>query len=229
MSELQSRLKSSQPYVDFSLVKQVAFMAESFIGNIFYRRPPPPPSARPYLLNMGCGSKKYPGWVNADFYNFHDFFGNRDFVPDWMLDLTKPIRCPDGYWDGIFTEHTMEHLTYEACFRAFSEMHRILAPGAWIRVIVPDLSKYVSYYRGESTGEQFDKLLQGPGAISNLTQAWGHKSIWDGKLLCETLRDNGFVNVQETAFGQGNDPRLIKDSPSRAWESCYVEGQRAPL
>jgi hypothetical protein len=30
--------------------------------------------------------------------------------PEWVMDATKPWKCPDNYWDGIFTEHVLEHL-----------------------------------------------------------------------------------------------------------------------
>lgn len=227
MSNMREQLKSSQPYVDVDIVKQILFKIESFLGHTFYRRPPPRRVARPHLLNLGCGAKKYDGWVNADFYNFHDLLGNRDFVPDWMLDITKPMRCEDAHWDGVFTEHTIEHLSYDGCFFAFTETYRTMRPGAWLRVVVPDIEKYISYYIGKPVDEQFKQFPRGPQAISNIAQGWGHKSIWDSRLLSGVLLDIGYINVRKTSFGEGSDPRIIKDSQSRAWESLYIEAQRA--
>jgi predicted SAM-dependent methyltransferase len=226
MSVSESRMKLNQPYVDYNPARHLMLRIESFIGHTLFRRLPPKSSAHPRLLHLGCGNEKFDGWVNADFYNFHDILYNRDSVPDWMLDLTRPIRCPDGYWDGVFTEHTFEHLTYSECFFALSEVHRILREGAWLRIVVPDIAKYVAYYLGTSPDEQFNRLPKGPEAISNVTQCWGHKSVWDASLLCNVLREIGYANVREAAFNDGTDRRLIKDSAHRAWESLYVEGQR---
>lgn len=227
MSEFQKQLKQSQPYVDSSPVKQLLLRMESFIGHTFYRRLPPRSANAALLLHLGCGNQKFDGWVNADFYNFHDLLRNQGYIPDWMLDLTKPLRCPDAYWDGVFTEHTFEHLTYSDCFFALSEVFRTLKRGAWLRIVVPDIAKYIAYYNGAPPNDRFHQLPRGPEAISNVTQGWGHKSVWDGQLLCNVLCEIGYTNVQETAFRQGSDPRLIKDSAERAWESVYVEGQRA--
>jgi len=226
MSVLQQQLKLSQPYIDYSPAKHLLWRIESLVGHTLYRRPPPKAGAHPPLLHLGCGGEKFDGWVNADFYNFHDLLRNRRFVPDWMLDLTRPIRCPDGYWDGVFTEHTLEHLTYDECFFALAEVHRMLRDGAWVRVVVPDIAKYVAYYLGDPPDERFKRLPKGPEAISNVTQCWGHKSVWDGQLLCSVLREIGYSNVREVAFNEGSDGRLVKDSAERAWESLYVEGQR---
>ena len=226
LTELQSRLVSSQPYVNRNVLKEIILNVESVVGELLFKRPPPVRADGSRLLHLGCGDVKFAGWVNADFYNFHDMFGKREFVPDWMLDLTKPIRCPDGYWDGIFTEHCFEHLTYAQDIHALKEVFRLLKPGAWVRIVTPDASKYISYYRNESSDQKFDDFKYGPAAISNVTQGWGHRSVWDGNLFCSVLRDIGFVNVSETEFGKGVDPRLVKDSPGRRWESLYVQAQR---
>jgi len=227
MSELQDRLVRSQKHAETGPVIYFGLLLEGYLGNLFYRRPPPP---RPYggslLLNLGCGNKKYEGWVNADFFNFHDYFGNKSFVPDWMLDLRKPIRCSDNYWDGIFTEHTLEHLTYENNLKAIAEMFRILKPGAWIRIVVPDIEKYINHYTGKAAPKPFENISRGAETLAGVTQGWGHKSVWDESLLCAVLSDRGFVNVAARAFGEGSEPRILKDSASRAWESLYVEGQK---
>jgi SAM-dependent methyltransferase len=225
ISELQSRLVDSQPYVNRSVLKEIILSLESWLGETLFKRLPPVRGDGPRLLHLGCGNVKFPEWVNADFYNFHDIFGKRDYVPDWMLDLSKAIRSPDGYWDGIFTEHCFEHLTYAQDIHALKEVFRILKPGAWVRIVTPDVSKYISYYRGELSPQNFDAFPGGPAAISNVTQGWGHRSAWDGKLFCNLLRDIGFVDVAEVEFGKGSDPQIIKDLPGRSWESLYVEGR----
>jgi hypothetical protein len=149
VAQLQQCYAASQPYIGGG-VKPVLLKLESAFGDLLYRRPPPAARDGLRLLNLGCGNVKYEGWVNADFYNFHDAISKRQAIPDWMLDLTKPIRCSDAYWHGIFCEHTLEHLSYAECVLALSEMHRILRPGAWLRVVVPDLDKYIAFYRGDA-------------------------------------------------------------------------------
>jgi len=64
----------------------------------FLTRRVPATASQPRLLNLGCGPVRYPEWVNADFYTFgwilHGFSR-----PEWVMDATKPWKCPDNYWD----------------------------------------------------------------------------------------------------------------------------------
>ena len=73
------------------------------IGNIFFSRGAPEVSIQnsKHLLNLGCGSRHLDGWVNADFYRLHNLTWNRKSHPDWMLDLTKPLKCDSDH--SIFT------------------------------------------------------------------------------------------------------------------------------
>ncbi len=37
------------------------------------------------------------------------------------MDATKPWKCPDNYWDGIFTEYVLEHFSYKDAIFAIGE------------------------------------------------------------------------------------------------------------
>jgi hypothetical protein len=84
---LKRRFSETQRYAKDYPVMKVGLKIESFIGHTFRRRPPPKSSGL-RLLNLGCGDQKFNGWVNADFYHFYDYFLNRNYIPDWMLDIT---------------------------------------------------------------------------------------------------------------------------------------------
>jgi ubiquinone/menaquinone biosynthesis C-methylase UbiE len=144
----------------------------------------------------------------------------------WMLDLRYPLPCACNYWDGIFIEHTLEHLQPIDVLSLLRECYRVLKPNSWIRVVVPDLEKYVEYYvTGLPSHDNFGRWQTGAEAIRSLTQNWGHRSVWDGKLMSQILQEAGFDNARKAAFGQGTDAEIIKDSPSRSWESLYVEAR----
>jgi predicted SAM-dependent methyltransferase len=209
------------------LAKEFYYRLEREIGHRFFRKPPPDrPSPR--LLNLGSGDVPYSGWVNADEYAFKRAFRERGFRPEWRLDLSRPWLCPDDHWDGIFTQHVLEHVPYSAALAALRECRRTLKRGAWIRISVPDLRKYVDFYAGRLEHEHFEPLKPRAIAISFLTQMHLHKSTWDGELMCAVLEELGFTNVAEVPFGRGSDPRLVKDQDAKAAESLYVEA-RKPL
>ena len=180
------------------------------------------------LLNLGCGVSKFETWINADFFQLR--FGNllkKNIVsPDWMLDLRFPLNCNDNIWDGVFTEHTLEHLYPDQALRLLQELYRTMKPGSWIRTTVPDLRKYVAYYSGQKVHEKFDSWETGCEAIRNLTQNYFHISLWDSEFLEKCLNELGFVNVKEVSFRQGTDVSLLKDKEERAWETLYMEAQK---
>lgn len=171
------------------------------------------------LLQLGCGDSPSPEFVNLDFYRWY----KRDQI-DIMHDLRLPLPFAAGTFEGVFAEHVIEHLDPQSALRALVECHRVLAVGGRIRVVVPDLQKYVAFYVGELPNAQFDTFANGCEAIWSLTQNWGHLSVWDSTMLGYVLRCAGFEDVEKVDFGVGRDRRLLIDKEERAWESLYMEG-----
>ena len=84
-------------------------------------------------LNLGCGDKKYDGYVNVDLHG----------SPDVTCDLSVfPWPFEDASAEEIFSEHFLEHVNdYE---KTIFEMHRILKPGGVLHFKVPHFRS--SYY-----------------------------------------------------------------------------------
>lgn len=198
----------------------------SFIGRLFYNKPPQKNTIK-NLLNLGCGPIRFDSWVNADLYSGIKPWKKYPHRPDWMIDLRYPLNCDSNFWDGIFAEHVLEHLYPDQVKNLLTELHRTMKPGAWIRITVPDLKKYVDYYNGNNVNKEFtDRWQTGCEAIRALTQNWLHFSLWDTELMCLFLEDAGFVNVKEVSFMKGTEPILLKDHPERQWETLYIEAKK---
>ncbi|MFH1360099.1 MAG: methyltransferase domain-containing protein [Candidatus Omnitrophota bacterium] len=179
------------------------------------------------LLNLGCGQEIFEGWVNADFFKGFIPWRKYTWKPDWMLDLRYPLRCDDNLFDGVFCEHTIEHLYPQEVSQLLRETLRVMKPGAWLRISVPDLEKYVNFYAGEGTLENFtSRWATGCEAIRSLTQNWLHYSVWDYTLLERFLREAGFSQIRKVGFMEGSDAHLLRDSEERRWESLYMEAQK---
>lgn len=198
----------------------------SFIGRMLLSRHPPLKNG---YCNLGCGSNYEEGYCNADFFPFN---GLRRLLRrprkrlDWAVDLRYPLKCRDGYFKGVFFEHTFEHLDVWDGQKLLSELHRILRAGGTLRVTVPSLKKYIDYYIGAASHPGFDHWKIRSEALWSLTQNWGHKAVYDADLLGKLLTDAGFVNVEQCSFRQGRDKALLLDSKSRDWETLYVEATR---
>jgi len=208
------------------------FELRSFLGRNFFNKKAPKVSNTYNLLHLGCGKTILHSWVNADFFSIPLKFWKKTSWKsikrdvNWFLDLRYPLNCDNNYWDGIFTEHTLEHLHPLDVLNLLKESYRTLKPGSWIRISVPNLKCYVDYYCGKTDENFSSRWATGAEAIRALTQNFGHLSVWDAELMIQTLQSVGFTNVNEVQFGKGTDQRLIKDSEARRWGTLYVEAQK---
>ena len=122
-----------------------------------------------------------------------------------------------------------------------AECARVLASGAWFRVIVPDLSIFVDRYSRDDRNwfaEWERHVLHVRGrtmatkmtAISFVTQEFGHRSCWDFETMKHFLERAGFTEIRHVGFRQGSDPALLLDraDPERTMLSLYVEARRPP-
>jgi hypothetical protein len=81
-------------------------------------------------LNLGCGSKRIPGYINVD------KFGD----PDLHFDLdTFPYPWDDNSVSEIELHHVLEHLGQQTntYLNIIQELYRICQPGAKIHITVP--------------------------------------------------------------------------------------------
>jgi ubiquinone/menaquinone biosynthesis C-methylase UbiE len=86
---------------------------------------------KPTLLNLGCGFNKIDNFVNVDAFD--------NCEPDVKHDLNSfPYPWGDNSVDGIEMWHVLEHIPN--WWEAFEECARILKPGGYLHIRVPDES-----------------------------------------------------------------------------------------
>jgi SAM-dependent methyltransferase len=88
------------------------------------------------VLDIGCGSAKFPGAVGLDISANTD----ADVVHD--LDVF-PYPIEDGSFDQILMQDVIEHVAQP--IRVFEELHRIARPGARIQLRTPHFSSVLAY------------------------------------------------------------------------------------
>lgn len=125
--------------------KRLIWRIFALLGESLFKKYPPDITNNDglRLLNLGSGEKLLVGYVNADFYRLHKYLNKKP--NEWMLDITKDMRCNDNYWDGVLIEHTNEHITYTQNLKMCGEIFRTLKPGAPLRIVVPDLDRYLAW------------------------------------------------------------------------------------
>jgi len=208
-----------QGLLKFEIISQ---FGRIFLGN----RAPKMPDQN--LLHLGCGTTYLPGWVNADFFRLAFW---KKPQPEWQLDLRFPLKCSDEHWDGVFTEHTFEHLTPAAILALFKELYRTMKKGAYLRICVPGLDQSITPFLNpadDSDNAKEMRLIYGnlATAIWSLTQNWGHYSVWNGAHMTDFLLNAGFSEAKEVAFGIGTDAAIIKDNSNRKNGSLYMEARK---
>jgi len=145
---------------------------------------------------------------------------------EWELDLRYPLNCKDNVFDGVYTEHTLEHLYPDQAQFLLNELYRIMKCGARIRITVPDLEKYVLFYMHNKIDDKevFDeKYKTNCSAIRNITQNYFHLSVWDFDEIKYYLINSGFNEVVKMKFSQTKNHKLNLDLKERSWETLYVE------
>jgi predicted SAM-dependent methyltransferase len=176
------------------------------------------PRAR--FLNLGSGPKgRNDGqWVNVD--------GFKDRNVHFLLDISRRLPFPEGTFKGAFCEHVLEHFSLEDGERVAAEVRRILAPGATLRLIVPDAEKVVRLYV-ESPHDLINYRGEGGTAMeavnSFFRQRYEHQFLYDWQTLEKMLKRAGFTQVQRVEFGKGRAHEIIIDDQKYAWESLYVD------
>ena len=155
-------------------------------------------------LHIG-GEVRAPGWevLNAVAGPHVDHVGNAN-------DLS---RFPDGAFAEIYASHILEHLDYkDELGKALAEWHRVLRPGGWVRISVPDLEVLSRLFLMK------DKLdLQTRFEVMRMMYG-GHLDRYDyhavglnEEFLGEFLELAGFTNIQRVQeFGLFEDTSSMR-------------------
>ena len=199
-----------------SLARHGYFEVRAVVGRMLHPRRRTP---RHPLLQVGSGPNPLPGFENVDFY-----FSAALRTGHRGHDLRRPLPYADALFEGVYSEHTLEHMYPSEALALLREICRVLMPGGVFRCSVPDLKRYVDFYERRAVDPAFGMFRSGCEAFWNLTQNHHHRSVWDADMLKRQMVACGFVDASERPFRQGADERLLVDQEDRSWESVYVEG-----
>jgi len=156
----------------------------------------------------------------------------------------------DNTYNGVYSEHFIEHLTKEEGTNYFKEMMRIMKPGGIIRSIWPPM-EFVEWLRQDTDlddhpwvkhyynfyvvkhnfapkGTEFMRI-QDQCAEGIMWQNGEHKHIWRKQELIDTLKELGYTNVREYKYQQSGLPAFSNiDTPGdvRAFHSAVVEASK---
>lgn len=90
-------------------------------------------------LNLGCGHKHFPGYVNVDFENKW-----AKKKPDVECDIRK-LPYEDGTVDEVIAVHVFEHFYLWEATDILQEWARVLKPGGKLILELPCLNKVLFF------------------------------------------------------------------------------------
>lgn len=165
-------------------------------------------------LHVGCGDHLIEGWLNCDLLTGWLNEQIQQGKPVYPLDAVRPYPFANNTFDAVFSEHMLEHVSYEDGSQMLAECYRVLKPGGHIRITTPDLKFLIRLYGIQKTDlqEQYikwasEEFLDGryptdTFIINNFFRNWGHSFIYDEAALRQSMIHAGFVDVSLQPLGE---------------------------
>jgi predicted SAM-dependent methyltransferase len=179
-------------------------------------------------VNFGSGGRGLSGWINIDARSRHA----DQYI---SCDLRRPLPFRNGQVKRIFAEHVIEHLDFRGDIpKVFAEFYRILEPDGTVRMIVPDVERYLRAYVHQSheefraLGWDLDQLPSDIYTQMHIVnhvfhQSGEHLFGWDYQTLEWALKEAGFGKVLRQSYKISRDAELAIDQANHAPYSLYVE------
>ncbi|MGZ3644750.1 MAG: class I SAM-dependent methyltransferase [Ktedonobacteraceae bacterium] len=89
-------------------------------------------------LHLGAGLNVLDGWLNTDLRPLKAGLVH--------LNAMKPYPIPDASFDYVFSEHMIEHVTFQDGQTMLRECFRVLKKDGKIRLSTPDLERMLALY-----------------------------------------------------------------------------------
>lgn len=166
----------------------------------------------PRRLQVGSGSNRLEGWINADIAPSADV----------IVFMERRLPFPDASLDRIFLEHVLEHASFETGLGFLREARRVLRPDGVIRIAVPDLEDLVRGYLADDW-RRFDwvnwpehSFIRTRAQMINIGfRWWGHQYLYDRQDLSRILDEAGFKGIEFVDLGQSRhaDLRNLETRP----------------
>jgi SAM-dependent methyltransferase len=157
------------------------------------------------MINLGCGGRFHPDWVNAD-------IAPRD--PSILqCDLNRKLPFADNDFDVVYHSNVLEHVRCCDALPFIRECYRILKPGGILRVATPDLERICKLYL-----EKLQSAAAGDAAAAH-DYDWILLEMYDqtvrekgGGAMLDFLRQNPLPNQTFVLERIGQEGRELIDA-----------------
>jgi SAM-dependent methyltransferase len=144
----------------------------------------------PTAYNLGCGNKKWDGWINVDLHSD---------IADIKCDL-RNLEIASESADAVAAIHVLEHFYEWEVFDVLTEWKRILKPDGKMILELPCMDKVFAYVHNCVVNKQplqpFMTLLALYGDPKHKQPAMCHKWGWFQEPLRQMLESVGMERIE---------------------------------
>jgi hypothetical protein len=139
---------------------------------------------KPLKLHIGCGERRLKGYCHVDIRN--------EVSPDICASVLDLSIIESNSVQEIYFCHGIEHIRESQVPVCLKELHRILSPGAILRLALPDFYALVTLYcAGRASLSEIVYAIHGQQDYADNT----HFFSWDYHTLGAKLVQHGFGEV----------------------------------
>jgi predicted SAM-dependent methyltransferase len=155
-------------------------------------------------VNVGSGLEHRLGldWKNLDILRGADI----------RADVRKGLPFEDGSVDFIYSEHFIEHVSFDEGRFYFGECHRVLKPGGVVRTATIDLAYALERYAQDWSNQTWVRDHSFETACEMLNAVfymWQHKFIYDEEALKRSMVKGGFQAIESCHLSRSRHPELV--------------------
>ncbi|HSP14133.1 MAG TPA: hypothetical protein VLV78_05215 [Thermoanaerobaculia bacterium] len=145
-------------------------------------------------LHAGCGTLHLVGWINVDKF--------ASPATDYVVDIRYGL--PFRGLDFIFAEHFIEHLSYREIEKFLRDCRAAMSERGVLRLSTPNLDWVyrTQYHLGEWSGEPDE--VRDCFRLNKSFRGWGHQFLFNRAMLHAMLRQAGFAEVRDRAYGESD-------------------------
>jgi predicted SAM-dependent methyltransferase len=147
-------------------------------------------------LNVGCGNRFHPDWVNIDVVA-----QGKEVIEHNIL---KGLPFGDAEFDVVYHSHVIEHLPKQMALPFLQECHRVLKKGGIIRIAFPDLEAIAGNYV-----KALEEVANQPDAATQCRYKWMQLELMD-----QMVRNHS-----------GGDMKLFLQDSNQLADKAFVIGR----
>ncbi len=152
-------------------------------------------------LEVGSGNKPMEGYIHFDV---------RDDVNADVVGDATALPFKEGEFEEVFSRFFLEHLPRPQARIALIEMHRVLAKGGRLEIIVPDIAYFFKLFLLE-TGQKKEWALNKIYGFENYKEDH-HYFGYDKETLTKYLETAGFVKIKQIDSKEDEEQYLAMEA-----------------